>query len=143
MCPVYGKFANILFCAVSLCCYVLSVLGFDIHTCGDNGRIYIEPLAVGISCERIHPEAPCHHHCCNCCDDGEDCCSDTIAVLSLSGDGPAVSVQLPTPIQIPLFTVETPDVTVRFREAGVQNRIMTDPPGPPAQKLSLLCVRRV
>lgn len=133
--------ANILSVVCCLGCYLLSVLGFDVHYCGDNGRIYVEPLFAGISCERIHPDSPCHDHC--RCDGDEECCSDTIAVLDIAGDGSGVSVQVPAPDQMPAIAPSSISVYSNPSAYAGSGRIYSYPPGPPNGRLSLLCVLRV
>lgn len=135
--------ANILSVVCCLACYLLSVLGFDVHSCGDNGRIYIEPLFAGISCENIHPDTPCHHHCCGCCDGEEECCSDIIAVLDIAGDGSGVSVQVPAPDFMPVIAPSAVSVFSNVPVCVEFGRICSCPPDPPDDLLSLLCVLRV
>lgn|GEM_PF-5254578 len=74
---VIFKFAAALFVAA----YLLSLAGFDIHTCSHSGKTYISFLAASLSCEDIHPEHDAECHCCGCAHEhhsNEDggCCSD-------------------------------------------------------------------
>ena len=127
--------------------YLFTIVGFDIHRCSDNGEVYIEPLFAGISCETIHPDTPCHHACnarCNhCgCEEGEDCCSDEIKVVNISG------IEIPH-ISIPEIIVVTA-ATPQYSCQGLQNRPVLlshrgkpDILSPPGQLLDRICVLRV
>lgn len=121
--------------------YLAAVVGFDVHFCGDDGRVYVEPLFAGISCETIHPDSPCHHFDCGCCDGDEDCCSDSIAILQLTGDGSDCAVVVPGPFAVQAALLpELTSVPVRIAALKIRASNPHDPP-PPA--LSRLCVLRV
>lgn len=77
--------------------YLMSIIGFGVHTCSGSGRSFVVSFVEGLSCEDIHPE----HHCCkvsccshsqSCCDEdgslclkSESCCSSDYQVLALTG----------------------------------------------------------
>lgn len=95
--------------------YSLSIIGFDVHSCRATGEVFVASLAGGISCEDVHPDHSCNAHgnccghsgkaCCGhsdkaCCGheaescgdhasaarvDKEDCCSNDLQVLELTG----------------------------------------------------------
>lgn len=80
--------------------YSLSIIGFDVHSCRATGEVFVASLAGGVTCEDIHPEHSCKSHggCCEhhdhhqtpseqagCCVDKEDCCSNDLQVLQLTG----------------------------------------------------------
>ena len=90
--------------------YSLSIIGFDVHSCRSTGEVFVASLAVGATCEDIHPEHSCsahggccQHHkgadCCyglhaseNTCDNGgchvekEECCSNEFKFLQITGE---------------------------------------------------------
>lgn len=66
--------------------YMVAVGGLDVHADHESGRVFVRLLSMGIACEDIHPDSPCHHHHTEGCEDQEDCCSDDILVLSMPGD---------------------------------------------------------
>lgn len=127
MANVFTKTAALL----TLAMYLGAVAGFDVHSCSDNGHVYIEPLIAGISCDDIHPDTPCNEgHGAGChCHDGEDCCSDSIEVLQLSGDNTRA-------VHVPLALFHT--IASVFHENGLPapysvsktvTESDTDPPG--------------
>ena len=127
--------------------YLIAVVGFDIHNCSDNGRVYIEPLIAGISCDDIHPDTPCgcgHCHEAGChCHEDEDCCSDTIEYLQLSGDNTQISY-VPDVAVISLFT----NVPISKEQSYTDNRSIilmaeTAPPGTMSPDILDYCVLRV
>ncbi|MCM1177298.1 MAG: hypothetical protein NC308_08150 [Clostridium sp.] len=76
--------------------YVLSVLGFNVHSCAESGEMFVAPLFEGATCHDFHPEHHCHAECCGhhpgmheCCGgasmSGNACCSDDLFLLSLTG----------------------------------------------------------
>ena len=78
--------------------YLLSVIGFDVHTCNASGEIYIATVAGGFSCDDIHPDGhkQTHHEhsCCKCCQSHQGdsdklktkpCCTDDYQVILLTG----------------------------------------------------------
>lgn len=128
--------------AFCLCMYLLAVAGFDVHVCRDNGRIYIEPLYAGISCEDIHPSSPCHHHGHECCEDEEDCCTDEIAVLSITGDGSDCAVSVPqSPSAGIVILAET--AAPRLLQGSFNPWILRSPPDTGPDVLSICCILRV
>jgi len=75
--------------------YCMSIIGFDVHTCRESGRSFVTSSILGTECEDIHPEHH-HDHCCSDCGNHasssevdcvspEDCCTDDIQVLVLTG----------------------------------------------------------
>ena len=66
--------------------YMVAVGGFDVHSDHESGQVYFRLLSAGISCDAVHPDAPCHHNHTDGCEEEEDCCSDNIFVLSITGD---------------------------------------------------------
>ena len=79
--------------------YLLSVIGFGVHTCFRTGETYIATVATGFSCEELHPDK--HHHqkghtCCCCSHEQTDtesvdsegvksCCTSDFKVITLTG----------------------------------------------------------
>ena len=73
--------------------YCLSIIGFDVHSCSATGRVFVNSVLSGTTCEDVHPEHDCKGHgsCCGahgCCshekaDDG--CCTNEIEVLDSEG----------------------------------------------------------
>ena len=83
-------------CALALCIwYLVSIIGFGVHTCMGSQRTFVTTFVTGMTCEDIHPE----HHCCcaggchSACSNDKDgysygtssCCSDDFVVLSVTG----------------------------------------------------------
>ena len=73
--------------------YLMSVIGFNVHTCHGEGHSFVTTFIEGTACSDIHPDHHCtdtHHHsdeaegCCGS-DDQDDCCSDEFQVLSVTG----------------------------------------------------------
>lgn len=73
--------------------YCLSVIGFDVHTCGSTGRVYVSPVVMA-ECAVSEQDGECHCGCCSHCNDtGTDasgfrdasCCSDDYQVLTITG----------------------------------------------------------
>ena len=87
--------------------YLLSIIGFDVHTCNQSGEVYVATAANGMVCEmhhhgfeeqhhdhadphHVHSESCCHFH-------GQEehigdvqlysheCCSDNFHVICLTG----------------------------------------------------------
>lgn len=67
--------------------YCLSIIGFDVHTCGETSRSFVHMSFISHSCEDIHDDDHCdshheeqaeHHH-------TDDCCEDEYQVISLTG----------------------------------------------------------
>lgn len=130
--------------------YMFAVTGFDVHVSSESGRAYFEPLFAGIACEDIHPDHPCHHcdgHCCgghdhdgseDRCLEDEDCCSDNIGVLTLTGtdhqscdfSAPAVTVVDVVAPSKDLYSPDFPRLPGHFK-------------APPRLTLSRFCILRV
>lgn len=53
------------FAALLVGWYVMSIIGFGVHTCQDSGKSFVVAFYEGATCEEIHPE----HHCepASCC----------------------------------------------------------------------------
>lgn len=119
--------------------YMVGIFGSDIHRSEDSHRTYVIPLFAGISCERIHPDAPCHHHGEEECDEHEDCCHDTVETLDITGNMPCDVVSVPVCFaQLPSFP--TPVETVFSQEHSFVRPAFFYPPPP---DLSMMCVLRV
>ncbi len=124
-----------------ICWYLVCVTGFDIHYCGDNGCVYVEPLFAGISCESIHPDIPCHHPGHGCCDGDEECCHDVIALLDVPGDGSGSQVAAPVPF-LTLAAV-LPSRTVSPVPVCMDVRHISDSSSPPGGFLSRFSILRI
>ena len=106
-CTFAGKMRNVahkIFAVVLAVWYLMSIIGFGIHTCRGSQRSFLTTFISEVVCEDIHPEHHCTsaHHCCGdhqehgCCGDPSDptfespsCCSDDVMVLSLTGTAPS------------------------------------------------------
>lgn len=129
------------FAAPLVMVYMLAVVGFDVHLCGDNGKVYVESLLCDVSCQALHPETVCHchdcHDCGRCCHQGdeagicaEDCCMDLVGVLTVCSDDHEIPA-LPQCVVIPLpfiadVTLEecasgSPKDIVACRSAGISD----------------------
>ena len=66
--------------------YLMSVIGFNVHTCSGEGHSFVTTFIDGVTCADIHPEHHCddEHHCCEA-EEHDDCCTDDFQVLSLTG----------------------------------------------------------
>lgn len=80
--------------------YLLSLAGFDIHTCSHSGKTYVNFLAVSLSCEDIHPSDEAARPCaCGHCHDQHHsnskggCCSDETYQLLLGSDDSGFDVK--------------------------------------------------
>lgn len=85
--------------------YLMSIIGFDVHTCSGSGQSFVVTFVEGFSCEDVHPEHrctkdlccsaekdSCHSHgCCHhhpeqeCQLSAKSCCSSDYQVLALTG----------------------------------------------------------
>ena len=83
-------------CAVLLAVwYLMSIIGFGVHTCMDSQRSFVTSFISGMTCEDVHPEHGCCHSHEGCCShhdedehEGEDdgsCCSNEYQALDLTG----------------------------------------------------------
>lgn len=126
--------------------YFVAITGFDVHSCSDDGHVYVGFLVNGISCANLHPGTPCHHHgscsCCECgeggCEEGEDCCYDDIQRITLTGSGDDVTQLQASPALFFMAVINTP---VPSASAGIAtpsvDGVLRSPPPP---DLSLLCM---
>ena len=88
------------FAALLVGWYVMSIIGFGVHTCQDSGKSFVVAFYEGATCEEIHPDHHCepaaccgtaHHdsHEHGCCDgvtiSSKSCCSNDYQVLELTG----------------------------------------------------------
>lgn len=86
--------------------YLMSIIGFGVHTCMGSQRSFLTSFVSGITCEDIHPEHRCggSGHCsghdgCHDCGHGHEagipefgsapCCSDDFMVITLTGTAPS------------------------------------------------------
>ena len=128
--------------ALVLCLYLVTVTGFDVHSCGDNGHIYIEPLFAGISCSSIHPDTPCHHHGHDCCEGDEECCTNRIVILSITGDGSDCQLDLPLPEMVEALMPACINVPEPYSVRCAPENDYSPPP-PHRPEPAFLCVLRV
>ena len=77
-------------------CYLMSIIGFGVHTCMRSERSFLTTFVSGAACEDLHPEHHCadSHHCCGHEDDEvsfmpADCCSDDFVALTVIGTVPS------------------------------------------------------
>lgn len=121
--------------------YMAGVLGFDVHSSADTHRSYVIPLFNGISCERIHPEALCHHHGHAECEDDEDCCHDTIELLEVTGEyGADAKAVLPDMVSVCLQVINVQQVVFACADAHIT---VPEDYSPPAPDLAELCILRI
>lgn len=73
--------------------YFLSVIGFDVHTCGSTGRVFVSPV-VTAECSVSGQGGECLCGCCSHCNETEadvpefsegSCCSDDYQALAITG----------------------------------------------------------
>lgn len=74
--------------------YIVSVIGFGVHTCNEEGRSFVVAFYEEMTCEEVHPEHVSHHSgCCHCCHEeveglcirAASCCSNDYQALELTG----------------------------------------------------------
>ena len=77
--------------------YLMSIIGFGVHTCNGSGKSFVVSFVEGFSCEDIHPEHHCSKSSCcghshGCCDaddmlslKSKSCCSSEYQMLALTG----------------------------------------------------------
>lgn len=81
--------------------YMMSIIGFGVHTCSGSGKSFVVAFFEEMTCEEIHPEHSCDpaaccadehetHSCCCHHHDGvsvsaKSCCSNDYQVLELTG----------------------------------------------------------
>ena len=59
--------------------YVISIIGFGVHTCGESQRSFLTSFVTGMTCEEAHSSEPhdCHDgHCCSHAHEDEAGCED-------------------------------------------------------------------
>lgn len=119
--------------------YLVGVFGFDIHSSTEAQRTFIVPLFAGISCEHIHPDAPCH---CDGgegeCEEHEDCCHDTVEVLDIPGLACIPLASVPA-FHFVSVLCEAP----AFPAAAAQQGPRSSAFFPPPPDLSQMCIMRV
>lgn len=88
-------------CAVMLAIwYMMSIIGFGVHTCMGDQRSFVTTFISGMTCEDVHPEHHCHgdgecHDCghgqrsADLSFDSQPCCSDDFVVLTITGTAPS------------------------------------------------------
>lgn len=123
-------------CCILLCgWYLMSVVGFDIHTDHHDDCTYVVSLLSNLSCENIHPEDECG---CEDCD--HDDCEDESDYLVITGSGNSLQQSVPVPAVmiceaiIPESFVSAPVVSAPLERAFKS---------PPRVLLNSLCVLRV
>lgn len=123
--------------------YMVAVGGFDVHSDHESGQVYFRLLSAGISCDAVHPDAPCHHNHAEGCEEEEDCCSDNILVLSIAGDGGSSDEFLPQPSVC--FCAELPCAAcAEGQPFRVDRPLLPLPRGiPPKLLLHRICIMRV
>lgn len=80
-----GSIIEMLACTLLCAWYLMSIVGFDVHTDHHDARTYVVSLLSNLSCEHIHPEDEC---CCELDDEAEyphDDCDDETDVLVITG----------------------------------------------------------
>lgn len=67
--------------------YLMSIIGFGVHTCSGDGHSFVTTFVTGSECADIHPEHHCDEHDHGCChsEKEDDCCTDDFHVLSVTG----------------------------------------------------------
>lgn len=124
--------------------YMVAVGGLDVHADHESGRVFVRLLSMGIACEDIHPDSPCHHHHTEGCEDQEDCCSDDILVLSMPGD------ECHSDDIVPLPAMSFHAVPASFAYVFAGQPFRTECPAsllprgvPPEPSLHKICIMRV
>lgn len=124
--------------------YSVAVCGLDVHADHESGRVFVRILSMGIACEDIHPDSPCHHHHAEGCEDEEDCCSDDILVLSMAGD------ECPSDDIVPLPAMSFHAVPAPCADVVAGQPFRTECPAPilprgvpPEPSLHEICIMRV
>ena len=81
---------------VLVACYLMSIIGFGVHTCMKSERTFVTAFVSSSACQDIHPEHHCadSHHCCGHDEDAlsfrpSACCSDDFVVLTVTGTIPS------------------------------------------------------
>ena len=123
--------------------YMVAVGGFDVHSDHESGQVYFRLLSAGISCDAVHPDAPCHHNHAEGCEEEEDCCSDNIFVLSITGDDSSSDdLQISPRVS---FCAVTPCISLKSVQPSTEKNPSLCPPGavPPKLLLHRICIMRV
>ena len=84
-------------CALALAVwYLVSIIGFGVHTCMASQRSFVTTIISGMNCEDIHPEhdSESSHHCCGHAEEGvslepASCCSEDFMVLEADATVPS------------------------------------------------------
>lgn len=128
--------------------YMMAVIGFDIHSCSDNGSVYVESLLSPFHCHphdchcSCHEEGCCHHErtyeACGHFSE-KDCCSDVLGVLNVCSDEQQYAC-VPPCIVVPVFAPAFAPDEADFHEGSALPGILL-PHGPGV--LQLTCVMRV
>ncbi len=128
-------------CCILLCgWYLMSAVGFDIHTDHHDNCTYVVSLLSDLSCEKIHPEDECA--CGNCGhDDCEDCddCDDKSDFLTITGTAGSSHLSLSVPA-LTVCEVIVPECIVAPAVSAPAQRPFRSPP---RALLKSLCVLRV
>ena len=93
-----------MFAALLIGWYMMSIIGFGVHTCSESGKSFVVAFYEEMTCGEIHPEHSCDEAACcadkhvchgDCCshETGHDvlsvkaksCCSNDYQVLELTG----------------------------------------------------------
>ena len=124
--------------ALLLFTYLLAVAGLDVHHCSDSGKSYLVLPALGMSCECIHPDDECPEECCG---EEDDCCSDTIFRISVTGDSPANASFTPVYSQLDFGIIQiAPSIDV---PSPAETACLISSGNPPGTFIIKYCVLRV
>lgn len=128
-------------CCILLCgWYLMSVVGFDIHTDHHDDCTYVVSLLSDLSCEKIHPEDECA--CGHCghdgCDDCDDC-EDESDCLKITGTAGSSHLSL-CALAVAVCEVNVPEHIVAPAVSAPVERPFRSPP---RVLLNSLCVLRV
>ena len=52
--------------------YLMSIIGFDVHTCSGSGCSFVTTFIEGMTCAEVHPEHVC---------DAGSCCSEARDIM--------------------------------------------------------------
>lgn len=141
-----GSIIQAIFCVLLCSWYLMSVVGFDIHTDHHDSRTYVVSLLSNTSCESIHPGDECacehHHHHHDCGEEGINCnhddCDDSADFLDVTGTDTADLTALAPAAAFCYVAVPAPaEPTSIFAPAASAFR------APPRVLLNNLCVLRV
>ena len=130
-----GNIIQALCCLLLCSCYLMAVVGFDVHTDHHDDRTYVVSLLSNISCEKIHPEDDCA---CGDCD--HDDCEDESDYLTVTGSGDFLQQSVPVPA-VMACEVIVPESAI---SAPAFSAPLARPfRSPPRVVLNSLCVLRV